>query len=304
MLFERAQLGDVGIEGGLGGDAFGLAIGHDVAIVDPVGEPEQPLTFGAVAAHQFDLANALQVGDRPDSFLCEFLLRHAADAENERDRLRRQEVFGFSFGPSTAKPRGLSRSEAILARNLLAESPIETVIPISFSTLREKRASDLAGLMPCTRAVPDEIHERFVDRDRLDQRGEIEHQAADVARDLGIFRHVGRNDRRMRAQSARLEHRHRRAHAEGAGKIAGGGDHAAFSAADDQRLVGERGVVALFDRGVERIAIDMRERKVVEFAMTDEARGAAIRATRLAFGCVGEAIAAEAGRQRSWQSRS
>src|SRR5919197_1123194 len=35
-----------------------------------------------------------------------------------------------------AKPRGLSRSEAILARNLLTDSPTDTVIPMSRSTSR------------------------------------------------------------------------------------------------------------------------------------------------------------------------
>ena len=49
---------------------------------------------------------------------------------------------------SAAKPRGLSMSEAILARNLLQESPTETVMPISRSTSRAKRASTFAGIMP------------------------------------------------------------------------------------------------------------------------------------------------------------
>ena len=57
----------------------------------------------------------------------------------------------------------------------------------------------------------------------------------------------------------RLEHRHRRADAVGARDVAAGGDDAAFAAADDHRLVGERGVVALFDRGVEGVAVDMRD---------------------------------------------
>ena len=36
----------------------------------------------------------------------------------------------------------------------MAASPIETVMPISFSTRAENRASTLAALMPCSRAVP------------------------------------------------------------------------------------------------------------------------------------------------------
>ena len=56
---------------------------------------------------------------------------------------------------SAAKPRGLSRSEAILARNLLQDRPTETVMPMSRSTSRAKRASTFAGIMPWTRWVPD-----------------------------------------------------------------------------------------------------------------------------------------------------
>ena len=45
-------------------------------------------------------------------------------------------------------------SEAILARNLLADRPIDTVMPRSRSTWLAKRASTLAALMPCSRSVP------------------------------------------------------------------------------------------------------------------------------------------------------
>ena len=92
----------------------------------------------------------------------------------------------------------------------------------------------------------------------------------------------GRNDRRVRAEPQRLEHRHGGSDAEGAREIAGGGDHAAVAAADDHRLVGERRVVALLDRGIERVAIDMGDRKGVELA--DGERGAASRNPRNAAG--------------------
>ncbi len=45
-------------------------------------------------------------------------------------------------------------SEAILARNLLQDSPTETVMPMSRSTSRANRASTFAGIMPWTRWVP------------------------------------------------------------------------------------------------------------------------------------------------------
>ena len=42
-----------------------------------------------------------------------------------------------------------------MARNLLQDSPTETVMPMSRSTSRANRASTLAGIMPCTRWVPE-----------------------------------------------------------------------------------------------------------------------------------------------------
>ena len=101
--------------------------------------------------------------------------------------------------------------------------------------------------------------------------------AADRRRTSSMF---GRTHDRVRAEPARLEHRHRRAHAEGARDVAGGGHHAALAAADDQRLVGERRVVALLDRCVERVAIDMRDGERLQFGVAQDARRAAGRAAR------------------------
>ena len=93
------------------------------------------------------------------------------------------------------------------------------------------------------------------------KRREIIHERADLARDGGIFLHVRRHIGRMRAKLAGLEDRHGGADAEGARHIAAGQHDAALAAADDHRLVGERRVVALLDGGVERVAIDMRDRQ-------------------------------------------
>ena len=57
----------------------------------------------------------------------------------------------------------------------------------------------------------------------------------------------------------RLEHRHGRAHALDAGDVAGGRDDAALAAADDHRLVGQLRIVALLDRRIEGVAVDMGE---------------------------------------------
>ncbi len=163
--------------------------------------------------------------------------------------------------PSTAKPRGLSRSDAILARNLLQDSPIETVMPIVRSTSAAKRASDFAGLAPCSRSVPARSR-KASSIDSGSTSGVSRSIACRTSRpDARIFCHVGPNDDGGRAQPQRFEHRHGGAHAERARDVAGGGDHAAPPAADDHRTVAERWIIALLDGGVERIAVDMGDRQ-------------------------------------------
>ncbi len=55
---------------------------------------------------------------------------------------------GASPRLNTAKPRGLSRSDAIFARNLLSLSPIERLMPSVASTRRARLASVCAGAAP------------------------------------------------------------------------------------------------------------------------------------------------------------
>ena len=143
-----------------------------------------------------------------------------------------------------------------------------------------------------------EVHERFVDRHRLDQRREVAHERADLARHAGIFLHVRRHIGGVRAELARLEDRHGGADAKGARHIAAGEHHAALAPADDDRLVGERGVVALFDGGVEGVAVDMGDRQRKQVLVAQQARGAAGRAARGRFRDVLPAVAAEATYRR------
>jgi hypothetical protein len=57
-------------------------------------------------------------------------------------------------GLRTAKPRALSRSEAIFARNLLSLNPIETVMPWAVSTRLASPARSWAGQAACSVSVP------------------------------------------------------------------------------------------------------------------------------------------------------
>jgi hypothetical protein len=63
--------------------------------------------------------------------------------------------------------------------------------------------------------------------------------------------------------------------------------------ADDHRSVAQTGIVALFDRRIESIAIEMSRRKSVQFSMTDQPWGAAGPAAAIIIARGREAIPAE-----------
>ena len=60
-----------------------------------------------------------------------------------------------SSAPITEKPRGLSRSEAILAKTLLGARPTEIVSPVSCSIRACTFARVRAGAPPCRRSEPE-----------------------------------------------------------------------------------------------------------------------------------------------------
>src|SRR5690242_2696078 len=86
----------------------------------------------------------------------------------------------------------------------------------------------------------------------------------------------------------------------GARDVACRSDDPALSAADDHRLVGKRGVVAFFDGGIERVAVDMGDRQGVDLRVTRQSRRAAGGTARGGLRYVGETVPAKAhGTSRS-----
>ena len=110
------------------------------------------------------------------------------------------------------------------------------------------------------------IKKGFIDRQRLDQRCERQHARPDFAADRGVMAHARADHHRIRAPLQRLPGRHRRPDAIAARDVACRRDHAALAPADDHRPVADRRVVAFFDRGVERVAIHMRDGQAEQLA--------------------------------------
>ena len=135
-----------------------------------------------------------------------------------------------------------------------------------------------------------EVEERFIEAERFDDGGELEEQVLDLARDLDIGGHAGFDDDGVGAELEGLEHRHGGADALDAGDVAAGGDDTALAAADDDGVIGEVGIVALLDAGIEGIAIDMGDGEAVKLGVVEEAGGAADVAAAGADGRPGQAI--------------
>src|SRR6516165_9566409 len=112
----------------------------------------------------------------------------------------------------------------------------------------------------------------FVEPVSIDEGRELEHERPYLARDTGIFLHVRSDDAGMRAQAARLEHGHRRSHAERACHIAGSEHDTTGAAADDYGLVGKRWVIAFLDRGIERVAVDVGDAQCIDLGMAQQSR--------------------------------
>ena len=63
----------------------------------PRDKPRQPLALGAVAAHQFALVGALEIGDQAEAILGEAARGDLADAVDQRHRLVGQECRGLGL---------------------------------------------------------------------------------------------------------------------------------------------------------------------------------------------------------------
>ena len=147
-----------------------------------------------------------------------------------------------------------------------------------------------------------EVHKRLIDGKRLNHRRQIAHHLADGAACLGIFRHIGLDDDRIRTSLTGLEHRHGRANAISPGHIAAGRNDAPNAAANDHRLVRKARIVAFLDGGIERVAVEMGDGKLEKFRMRDDSPGATDRAKPLRTGFGRRiTIAAKAGKRADFQ---
>jgi hypothetical protein len=129
--------------------------------------------------------------------------------------------------------------------------------------------------LPVQPRCASEVEEGLIEGQRFDGWRHLFHHGADLAADLDVDVHAAAHDDCFGAEFERLEHRHGGAHALDPGDVAGGGDHAAASAADDDGLVADLRIVAFFNGGVEGVAIHMCDGEIEKLCMPRHAWAAA-----------------------------
>ncbi len=255
----------VGLEGVLHRDRLAVPVGRDLAVV--AGE-RQRVQGGAVRpaefADQFVLGALLQVGDRRHAEPGQPVEGGRADAGDDPHRQRRDRPDLGARGDEVDAV-GLVELGGELGdelRGAEADRAGEPAGPFGDLGLGPDRHGPDALVGEVERlAGGREVDEGLVERQRFDQRGEVlEDRHHDPAgRPVGA--EPAGEERGVGAQPARLVHRHRGVHAVRPSLVRGGGDHPALAeAADDDGSAAQRRLVALLDRGEERIQVEVHDR--------------------------------------------
>ena len=106
-----------------------------------------------------------------------------------------------------------------------------------------------------------DVQKGFVQRERLDQFGDIAIDGKHLACHGLVLRHVATNHREVRTAFERLSHGHGGVDAKRAGRIVTGGHHPALrhTAANGNGNLRQRGVVAHLDRRIEAVTVAVND---------------------------------------------
>src|SRR5208283_1628674 len=124
----------------------------------------------------------------------------------------------------------------------------------------DARADFLRGRRGSRKTAPILRHVEigFIERQRFDQRGVLGEDRVDLARDRAIDVEARRHEHQLRTLAHGRGRRHGRSNTEGARLVTRCGNHAPLGAvADGDRTASKLRIVALFDRRIERVHVDM-----------------------------------------------
>lgn len=220
------------------------------------------------------------------------MAKHRTDARQDAYRARGQQILGLGFADHR-KPARLVQ----LGRDLGQK-------PVGGQTDRNRQADLFLDpfLQPCQlkrrRAAvqalgPRQVYPGLVQRQGLHQWRQLMDRAENAGALVLVLGKVGLYDHRLGAGFQRLEHGHGAADAIKARHIAGGRNYAALSAPYDHRLVAQLWPVALFNRGIEGVAVHVRHGQLGQFRMVHHTPRATGRTLALWFGPHGQTVPAK-----------
>jgi len=181
----------------------------------------EPAAHRAVAAHQSVEFHRLELADGADAVLLQRRREDLADTPNQRDRLVGEEGYrlGLADDGKAARLVEVRRDLGQKLRIGQADRNGDTDGALDVAREASEHLRRRQAVQPLRSG---QVQKGLVDRNRLDQRRQRLHHAADFAPDADIFFHVRRHDDGIGAGFQRLEHRHCRTHASNACDIAGG----------------------------------------------------------------------------------
>ena len=238
MAVENIEVGGVFVERGLIGDRFDGSIPLDPTVIFAACEVPEPVAGAAEARMEVALVPPEEVAEGADPGAVQGGLCDRADAPDQADGFLAQE-FGRLLLADDRKPARLVEIGGDLGEEFVVAEPDGAgdakLVLHPFRQAgkhnRRRRVVEAGGA--------GEVHERLIEGERFDHRGQLFHHRADLFRDADIDVHAAPDDRGLGAEFQRLEHGHRGTDAFDPGDVAGGCDDAAPAAAHDQRFVAQ-----------------------------------------------------------------
>ena len=257
FLQAALQIRQILIVGVLHAQRLAAAVHLHGTFVDAVGQAPQALTETAELAHQRQLVPVPQIQTGANSQARQLVSGDLADAMQLVHRQLCDEIIDLIRGnheqPVGFAPVAGDLGQELVRRDASRHGDVQLLRHTTANFLGDARGA--AGKM---RRVTD-IQIRLVQRQRLDQVGELTKDAVNVTRDRAVHLEARFDDQKIRAQLQRMPRRHRRTHTIGTRLVVAGGDYPATvrRTTDGQRTTGQTRVVTHLDGGVEAVAVDV-----------------------------------------------
>ncbi len=254
----------------------------DLAQIDAAGEVPELDAEAPEELFEQRVVGARQIADVPEAAARQLLLGHGPDAPDAAHGQRIEEC-AHAARRHLEQAVGLGRIARDLRDHLHRPDPDRHREPGLRAHPRAQALPHVGGRTEQALGAR-EVEERLVEREAFDRGREVAEYLEDGPGLARVLLHVSAQEDEVRAQAPRLVARHRRVHAEDPRLVARGRHDAPRPLRRRPRaLAAQLGMVALLDRGVERVHVRVE----------DAARASAARRRRRTFGGAEERVDGE-----------